>query len=81
MVREKGTYGETILRRSWDILQPSIASAQRAAEQRTGCKLKIIDVHLVPVASEQREVYDVMLTMVPDIPVPATPPEAGNASI
>lgn len=33
---------------------------------------------LVPVAEEQREVYDVILTTLPDIP--AKPPEAKDAS-
>jgi hypothetical protein len=75
-VSTKRTYGEQILQRAWDTLQPAISAAQRSAEKRAGCKLKITDVHLVPVAQEQREVYDVMVTMVPD-PGP-NPPEASN---
>lgn len=82
-VRGKGTYGQEILRKSYDALQPAIDNALREAERRVGTKLKITDIALQPVAEEHREVYDVFLTFVPDIssPVPAPTPEASNAGV
>ncbi len=85
-VSRERTYGEKILHRAWDTLQPAMRAAHKSAERRAGEKLKITDVRLIPVAGEQREVYDVMLTMVPDRAIPSEaaapqPPEANNAGI
>lgn len=73
------TYGQKILQQAWGAMQPAIDAARIAAEKRTGKRLKIEEVSLVAVAQEQREVYDVVVTMVPDPPAAgAQPPEAAS---
>lgn len=83
------TYRQALLREVHRVLEPEIARKLRAAENARGVKLKVESVSLKLVAEEQREAYDVFLTMVPDRSTQTTsevqpapqPPEVANASV
>lgn len=70
---------EALLEAVHNTLRAEIEAMRAASEAKYGCPLQITNITLVPVAQEQREVYDVYLAMEPI--AARQPPEASNASV
>lgn len=65
-------YGQEILRKTYGVIEGTIAERVARATKVRGVPMKCTDVSLVPVADEGREVYEVYVTIEPATPDRAT---------